>query len=202
VTPRALAKTFRTIGRDIFLRGLISSHSGNMSVLTDDRICITKRATMLGSLTAKDLVEVSLDGDDTGTLMASSELVVHRAIYRATDTLAIVHVHPPYATLLSMTRDELVPQDSEGSYLLQKVPVVSTGEMITIGSAEAAVLVSETLKDYRVVMLRGHGSFARGDTLEEAYMLTSSLEASSFFLYHLTGTRREFKTHAEKYNRR
>jgi L-fuculose-phosphate aldolase len=191
MTPKALAKTFRTIGRDIFLRGLISSHAGNMSARTGDRICITRRATMLGNLTAGDLVEVPIEGDDPRTLMASSELVVHRAIYGATSALAIVHAHPPYATLLSMIQDELIPADSEGAYLFKKVPVVSTGKMITIGSAEAAVLVSEMLKEYRVVMLRGHGSFARGDTLEEAYMLTSSLEASSFFLYHLSGQHRE-----------
>jgi L-fuculose-phosphate aldolase len=188
--PNTLVKTFRTIGRDIFLRGLISSHAGNMSARTGNRICITKRATMLGSLTAGDLVEVPIEGDDPQILTASSELVVHRAIYRTTSALAVVHAHPPYATLLSMIQDELIPADSEGSYLLKRVPVVSTGKTITIGSEEAATLVSEMLEEYRVVMLRGHGSFARGDTLEEAYMLTSSLEASSFFLYHLSGQHR------------
>lgn len=59
--------------------------------------------------------------------------------------------------------------------------------------------MSEHLKDYKVVLVRGHGSFARGDMLEEAYMLTSSLEASSFFLYHLKGNGKEYRKFSDKY---
>jgi len=41
------------------------------------------------------------------------------------------------------------------------------------------------MKTNRVVLIRSHGSFARGETLEEAYMLTSTLEASAFYLWHM-----------------
>jgi L-fuculose-phosphate aldolase len=124
-----------------------------------------------------------LEKDDPRSLMASTELVVHRAIYRKTATLAVVHAHPPYATLLSMVRDQIVPVDSEGTYYFKEVGVVTPQK--TIGSEEAAHLVSERLKDSRIVLMRGHGSFARGDSLEEAFMLTTSLESSCFYLYHL-----------------
>ncbi len=86
-----------------------------------------------------------------------------------------------------MLRDELTPIDSEGCYLLQKVPVISIDKTITVGLPESAYAVSEALKEHKIMMLKGHGSFARGDTLEDAYMLTSSLEASSFYLYQLQG---------------
>jgi len=178
---------FRDIGRDLFLRGLISSHAGNISLRMGQNICITRRGSMLGRITREDLAEVDLHKADPHDLRASSEVAVHRAIYRNTDALAIVHAHPPYATLLSMLLEELVPVDSEGSYFFEKVPVVSVER--AIGSREAAEPVSESLKDYRIVMIRGHGSFARGDTLEDAYMLTSSLEASAFYLYHLRGVK-------------
>jgi L-fuculose-phosphate aldolase len=177
--------SFSDIGRDLFLRGLVSSHAGNMSVRNGQKILITRTKSMLGRLARNDIIEVDVAGPGPDDCRASSELIVHRAVYRATGAGAIVHAHPPYATLLSMLRDELCPVDSEGCYLLEKVPVVSVGKTITIGLPESAHAVSEALKEHRIVVLQGHGSFAIGETLEDAYMLTSSLEASSFYLYNL-----------------
>ncbi len=192
----ATFEMIRNTGRDLFLRGLISSHAGNISVREGRKIHITRRASMLGRLSEKDIVEVDLEGRDSHILMASSEVVVHSAVYRNTSALAVVHAHPPYATLLSMLEDEVVPVDSEGSYLFKKVPVVSVEK--TIGSEEAAEVVSEALRDYRIVLMRGHGSFARGDMVEEAFMFTTSLEASCFFLYHMRELK-EYRKFAEKY---
>jgi L-fuculose-phosphate aldolase len=194
---RSLFRQFQQIGRDLFLRGLISSHAGNMSIRAGDRISITRRGSMLGQLKPSDVVDLGLEQDDTRILMASSELVVHKAIYRNTSAIAIVHAHPPYATLISMLEEELIPADSEGSYFFKRVPIVSPEK--TIGSEEAAGLVSEVLKDYKVVLMRGHGSFARGDMLEEGFMLTTSLEASAFFLWHLRGGAKEYRKHSDKY---
>ena len=129
---------FKEIGRDIFLRGLISSHAGNMSARVVDRIYITRKSSMLGKLQQKDVIELELGKDDSQAPMASSELVVHTAIYRNTSALAIIHAHPPYATLLSMLKDEIVPVDSEGLYLFQRAPVVNPAK--TIGSEESAAL--------------------------------------------------------------
>lgn len=186
----------RDIGRDLFLRGLISSHAGNISVRAGRKVYITRRASMLGRLVPSDMVEIDLEQKDANILMASSELAVHRAIYEQTSALSVVHAHPPYATLLSLFNDELIPVDSEGSYLFKKVPVVSVEK--TIGSTESSHIVSEALRDYRIVLMRGHGSFARGDMLEEAYMYTSSLESSSFYLHHLSESR-EYRKFSDKY---
>jgi L-fuculose-phosphate aldolase len=174
---------FKQTGRDIFLRGLISSHAGNMSARVMDRIYITRRSSMLGKLQQEDVIELNLGQDTVQVPMASSELVVHTAIYQNTGALAIVHAHPPYATLLSMLRHEIVPVDVEGRYLFTKIPVVTPDQ--AIGSEESARLVSEQLKDYKIVLIRGHGSFAKGETLEEAFMYTTSLESTSFFLWNL-----------------
>ncbi len=191
---------FRDIGRDIYLGGLASSHAGNMSVRMGDRILITRRGSMIGRLKPEDLIETGLYEDDSNIMLASSELVVHRAIYQATSALAIVHAHPPHATALSMCEDAIVPADSEGSYLLHRVPVVTSSR--TIGSSEVADVVAPALKDHKVVMLRGHGSFAVGEMLEEAFMLTSSLEFSSRILYLVCGlgkSAKEFRKDADKY---
>ena len=183
--------TFRDIGEDIFLRGLISSHAGNMSARTGHSIHITRRSAMLGHLKPGDIIEVDLKKNDYSLLMAPSEVFVHKAIYHNTSALAIIHAYPPYATLLSMTEDELVPVDWEGFHVLKKVPVMTLEE--TISSEKAPRIVSELLKDYKIILVRGHGSFARADMLEEVYMLTSSLESSAFFLYNLKGTGKDIQ---------
>lgn len=183
--------TFRNIGQDIFLTGLVGSHVGNMSVRSGDRIHITRRAAMLGHLKPEDIIEVDFKKSDYSLLTASSEVLVHKAIYLNTSALAIIYAHPLYATLLSMIEDELVPLDWEGSHVLKKVPVMTLEE--PIGSEKAARIVSEYLKNHKIILLRGHGSFARGDMLEEAFMLTSSLESSAFFLYHLKGTGKDIQ---------
>lgn len=168
---------FREIGRDMYVDRLISSHGGNLSVRFGDRIIIKRRGAMLGRLKPHDLVETGLEKNDSGVVLASTELIVHRAVYRATPALAIVHAHPRTAIALSLSRDEIVPIDNEGSYLLKRVPVVWT-EMAS-GSPQMAQAVSEALAEYKIVMLRGHGSFATGQTLDEAFFWTSTLEECS-----------------------
>ncbi|NLG67438.1 MAG: aldolase [Actinobacteria bacterium] len=172
---------FEQIGRDVFLSGLISSHAGNMSVRIGDRLVITRRGSMLGRLRPEDLIETGLFKDDSGIALASSEIVVHRAVYARTSAQAILHTHPPHGIALSLELDEIVPVDSEGSYLLHRVPVVAAEK--TIGSTEMAEVLSEALSRYKLCMLRGHGLFATGHLLEEAYQWSSAFEASARVIY-------------------
>jgi len=195
-------KEFQRIGRELARMNLISSHSGNLSVRMGDRILITRRGCMLADLQEEDLVETALGEVDSGVILASSELVVHREIYKETSALAIVHCHPPFATALSLSRDEIVPLDSEGSYLLHKVPVIATEK--TIGSQEVAKVLPKYLKEYKIVMLRGHGSFAIGQMLEEALMWSSTLEASARIIAIAEGLGekiKEYRRKSEEYSR-
>ncbi len=173
------------VGRDMFLRGLVSSHAGNISIREGSRVYITRKGGMTSRLSAADIVQVDMErSDDPAALLASSEYIIHRATYLATGAGAIVHAHPPYATLLSMS-GELVPIDVEGGYHLGRVPVATPRN--PTASEEAAHAASELMRTNRVILIRAHGSFSRGETLEEAYMLTSTLEASAFYLHHLEG---------------
>jgi len=86
---------FQTVGRDLFTKGLVSSHSGNLSIRLGERIIITRRSSRLGCLEEHDLIETGLSKNDRNTPLASVELAVHRAIYQQTSALAIVHAPPP-----------------------------------------------------------------------------------------------------------
>jgi L-fuculose-phosphate aldolase len=146
---------------------------------------------MLGRLSRRDLVETGIYANDSGIALASSEIVVHRAVYRRTAALAVLHAHPPYTVALSLNRDAIVPLDSEASYLLHRVPVIAAEK--TIGSAEVASLVSAALQDYPIVVLRGHGTFAIGQFLEEAFQWTSCLETASKICYLVEAAGMELK---------
>ena len=169
-------RQFQEIGRDLYVAGVVSSHGGNLSMRFGDRLVIKRRGAMLGRLKEGDLIETGLEKADSGVLLASTELVVHRAIYRATPALAIAHAHPRTAIALSLSRDEIVPIDNEGSYLLHKVPVVAAE--FASGSAEMVERLPAALQEYKIAMLRGHGCFAIGQTLDEAFQWVSCLEES------------------------
>ena len=167
---------FQTIGQDLVARGLVSSHSGNMSIRLAERIIITRRGSMLGCLEEHDLIETGVSKNDRSTTLASAELAVHRAIYQQTTALAVVHAHPPYAVALSLVETEIVPNCVEGLATVGKVPVLGCRQEIRPGGL--ADIVAQTLKEHRIVMVRGHGSFAIGQLLEEAHNCTTALEES------------------------
>jgi L-fuculose-phosphate aldolase len=150
-----------------------------MSVRDGGRIVITRRGSMLGRLGDDDLVEVGMEPGPADE-RCSRELVVHRAIYAATGANAIVHAHPVHTIARSFVSDTITPADSEGLYVLGDVPVVSSE--VTIASPEAAAVLAEALREAPVAVLRTHGPFARGASLEEAFMYVSALEASAQIL--------------------
>jgi L-fuculose-phosphate aldolase len=165
---------FREVGRDLYDANMISSHGGNLSMRLGDRIVIKRRGAQLGRLKTHDLIETGLEKNDSGVALASTELIVHRAIYKQTPALAVVHCHPRAAIALSLSREEIVPVDNEGSYLLKKVPVI--WEEFASGTPEMANKVAAALQSYKIIMLRGHGSFATGQTLDEAFFWSTALE--------------------------
>jgi L-fuculose-phosphate aldolase len=193
---------FRDIGRDLYVAQLISSHGGNLSIRLGDRVVIKRRGAMLGNLKPHDLVETRLDKNDSGVALASTELLAHRTIYKMTPALAIVHCHPRLAVAFSLSRDEFVPIDNEASYLLKKVPVVT--EEFPSGTPEMANKVASALQNYKIILLRGHGSFAIGQTLDEAFFWTTTLEeACQIALYaKLIGEPFiEYRKMSESYNK-
>jgi L-fuculose-phosphate aldolase len=173
---QSIYEMFRDIGRDLYTGNLISSHGGNLSVRFGDRVIIKRRGAMLGNLKPHDLIDTLLEKNDSGVALASTELLVHRTIYMSTPALAICHCHPRTAIAFSLSRDELVPIDNEASYLLKKIPVVT--EEFPSGTPEMANKVASALRNYKIIMLRGHGSFAIGQTLDEAFHWSSTLEES------------------------
>jgi L-fuculose-phosphate aldolase len=155
---------------------LVDSHGGNLSIRREDKIFITRRDVMLGDIKEEDVIEVGMSAGEKDVLV-SREIPTHRALYRETKALAIVHAHPPCAVAISLTDNKIIPQDAEGLFLFKSAAIVRAHQ--AIGSEEVARLLPSFLQGSNVVaVVKGHGSFALGKNLEEAYRYTSSLEHS------------------------
>jgi len=137
---------------------------------------ITRRGSNLGDLGENDLIETGISRNDRFTPLASVELPVHRAIYQETPALAVIHAHPPHSVALSLVESEIIPNPSEGSPLIEQVPILGWHTEIKPGGL--ADIIAQALKKCRIVMVHGHGSFAIGQLLEEAHSYTTILEQS------------------------
>jgi len=167
-------------GRKTVLVGLTSSRFGNISLKLNNKIVITSTGSMLDELDQSKIVEVDLKGPCPQDAIASTEICVHRAIYQNTSFLAIIHTHSPCAVALSLVEPDAVePIDSEGLHFLGSMPIVS-GEF---GSDLLASNVSAALKNHRACIARGHGVFATGRSLDEAYTSACMAEHSSQVIY-------------------
>jgi L-fuculose-phosphate aldolase len=161
---------FERIGKRLFAEHLVGGNFGNMSVRSGDGFFIKRTGSCLDIAT--EPVFVALSGD--APKEASSEYRVHRAVYASTGHLAIVHAHPPYAVAASLVMDSIVPEDSEGVMFCPRIPVVTGAP----GTQEVADNVAQALFRSKLVIARGHGTFAAGATLDEAYVFTSLAEHS------------------------
>ncbi len=155
---------FRSTGKELFCAGLVKEASGNLSLRVNRDLIITRHGGRLFALEPGDLIRTGIYQDDAFTFLASWELPVHRAVYKNTPALAIAHAHPPYAVALS-----LVDAVIDG-----RVPVIGEKTEIVPGVMEEEI--SNALKSCFVVMVKGHGSFAAGRTLDEACGLTLEFE--------------------------
>ena len=169
-------------GEKLVKYGLVESHFGNISVRTGECMLITRSGSALDEIDEDSVVEVAIDGTSSMDMIASSETIVHRAVYKNTSALAIIHAHCPYAVIASLLEDSaVVPIDSEGIYFLHEIPIIDGG----IGTSDLAENAAPALRKHKGAIIRGHGTIAVGMLLEEAYVVTSQIEHSCMVKYHV-----------------
>ena len=156
--------------------GLNDSHSGNASVRDGDVVWITPTGACADTLTPEQLVRCSLDTPGEG---ASLDAPLHLAVYRAVPgTGAVLHSHGPHTVGLTLAGDDdYVPVDFEGQYYFPRVPVIDIPYARYV--AEAPQRVAEALRESVIAVVRGHGVYARAETLNLAYKWSCSLEQSA-----------------------
>ncbi|MFE3326234.1 class II aldolase/adducin family protein [Streptomyces sp. NPDC059176] len=175
--PRAWSELVAT-ARRTSTDGLVVGTSGNVSVRvpTDsgDVVLVTPSGVPYDRLGAEDVTGVRLDGRQVlGSLVPTSELPMHLAVYRATDACAVVHTHAVHATAVSTLVTELPLIHYMAAALGGPVRVAPYA---LYGTDELADNMLDALRDRSGCLLQNHGTVAHGHSLEQAYDRTAQLE--------------------------
>ncbi len=170
-------------GRVLHELKLVSSHGGNLSIREGDFLYVTKTGRMAGFLKEEDIVKLPIYEKTEKDKEASIELIVHREIYKKnSDINAVIHAHPITATSLGYFLKTFKPMDTEGELFIKEVPIIEVEK--PSASEELAVAVAETFKkNFKVCIVKNHGSFSAGKSLNEALKYTSTLENSAEIHY-------------------
>ena len=171
-----VSRTFTRIGKRLFSEHLVGGNFGNMSLLTPEGYFITHTGSYLDADPA-EIVLMPKNGRMTPG--ASSEWRVHTAVYNASGHQAIVHAHPQFSVVMSFLYDTIKTIDSEGQLLAPEIAVVEGA----CGTQQLADAVADELAHAKIVIAKGHGTFAAGKTLDEAYLYTSLAEHCCKVLY-------------------
>lgn len=160
---------------------LNDSHSGNASVRDGDTVWVTPTGACADTLGPEMLVRCTLDGGPGPG--ASLDAPLHLAVYRANPKArAVLHSHGPHAIALTLDGADFVPVDFEGAYYFSRVPVVEAearGDRAADYVAQSPELVARALSQHPACIYRSHGVYAWGETLDQAYKWSSSVEAAA-----------------------
>jgi len=171
----SLRRDIVEVGRRLYAKGFIAGNEGNVSVRAGDGLYVTPGGACKGFLRPEDVVVTDLDGRPTGDARATSEILMHVAVYRRRpDVGAVVHAHPPTATGFAVAGLPLDrPVLAEPVVTLGPVPVVPFG---TPSTADLADGVAAAVGSAHALLLANHGALSVGETLWRAWERMETLE--------------------------
>ena len=169
-------------GARLGARGLIVAAEGNLSIRLGDQLLVTPSGRRKDELSVEDLLLVPLDpepstGAEAGYATGSgprpsSDIAVHRAVYRARpDVRAVAHAHLAASLGLTIAGERPNPDDlPETRLLLPRLPFVP---LLPMGSPEIAAAVAAALTEgpeplATAVLQERHGAVTVGTTMEAA----------------------------------
>lgn len=127
-------------------------------------------------VTSADIIEFDLDGNavDAGGRTVYLERFIHGAIYKARpDVKSVVHSHSPSVIPFGVTGANLRPVYHMSSFLGSGTPIfdiraeAGMTDML-IRDNPLGEALARALGDQAVVLMRGHGSTAVGDSIQQA----------------------------------
>ena len=166
----------------LYMEGLAEdTYRGHITARTDDgHVYIKAWAVGFAEVGPENLVRVDMEGrpvEKPGRL--HSELPIHLEIYRRKpETMAVVHVHPHHATMLSaLWTGALRVVTQNGMHFADGVPFYDSIELVN--STERGEQLAATMEDKLVVLMRNHGIVTAGRTLAEAIILAIDFEKAA-----------------------
>jgi len=195
---RSVYNAMSATGKAIMLTGGNNTHSGNISLRhPNDResFFMTTSGSQQGALVPSDIVPLKFKEVSWGDGRASTESTIHRRILSIPGTEAAIHCH--YLSAASVTFDtkehqnflvyegttdgldrfSFSPIDCTGAHLLGDVS--SDNYLEPVGSREMEDRIPVYLAQSPVTLVKGHGPFVRGDSLETCLHWLGLVEASA-----------------------
>ncbi|HUN97298.1 MAG TPA: class II aldolase/adducin family protein [Bradyrhizobium sp.] len=155
--------------------GINQGTSGNISLRHEDGMLITPTSVPYEDMEPEQIVFMKLDGSFDPAQRPSSEWRFHLDILRACpDANAVVHAHPPYATILAIMGLEIPPVH----YMIACFggDNIRCAPYATFGTQELSDYAVKALQDRLACLLAHHGMIAVGPSLTKAMWLAVELE--------------------------
>ena len=143
-----------------------------------ERVLINSGKSVRSALTLNDFVSIDLDGKPLeGEAVPPMEFHIHTEVYRRRpDVAAVVHTHPLWSTLFSMTGTAIRPVIMQASLLgeIRQFAKTASINQKTLGEEVAAALGL-----HRVILLKSHGAVIAAEGIVECFALAVYLEETA-----------------------
>lgn len=171
-------------GKKIHQAGLSDGTSGNLSVYFPDKkiMAISPSGIEYEKMTPEDIVLMDLSGKILeGRRLPSSEWMLHAELYKRKIARAIIHTHPPYASVFAVLRKPLGPIHAMIANL--HTTEIPCAEYRIYGSEDLAKVTVSAMEESRAVLMANHGLLVYGENLEEALRGTETVEVLARLTY-------------------
>ena len=161
--------------RILYQQGVVDGF-GHVSVRHAKNRFLMSRSLAPALVTADDILEFDLDANpiDKRDHKLYLERFIHSEIYRARpDVRSVIHSHSPTVVPFGVSATPLRPLAQVSGFLGLGVPVFEIrkfdhGPDLLISDAALGKALAQVLGDKAVVLMRGHGSTAVGNSLRQA----------------------------------
>lgn len=177
-------------GKKIVEARLTAGAGGNISARDGRLIWIKPSGLGMEELTGRTMsgIELSSGRQIEGSYKPSSELPMHRAIYKIRpDINAIFHVHSPWVNGVISCGADLKPMFAE---VINDLGRIAQVPYKLTSSSDLAEATAEAAKDADTLFLTNHGMVALGKTLKQAFYRCCVAEdaARSYVAANIAGT--------------
>lgn len=198
-------ENFRRVGDALRRVNGNNTHSGNLSAKDPEdpgRFYTTASGSQIGALIPRDIVPIRFKEVSWGDGRASTESNIHRKVLSLPGANACIHCHHILSTVMSFdNRDcqlflKYLGDDPQGNQEFIFQPVDIHGASIIgavnagaykqpVGSIEMENRIPKYLAKSPLTLVKGHGPFTRGASLEECLLHLSVFESSSTLALNL-----------------
>ena len=138
-------------------------------------------------VTPNDIIEYDLDSNAVNAEGRGSflERFIHGQIYKARpDVMSVVHTHSPSVVPFGLVGVQMLAMFHNAAFIAEGVPVFDISEQfgdtdMLVSDNDKGVALAAVVAGKNVVLMRGHGAVACGDSLQTAVFRAAYTEVNA-----------------------